>query len=113
MTRIVLLLALSALQAACDGGSAGGGTETARQPARIYNGYCSNCHAGGGNGAPRVGPAFRMVWSDEMEEDGFEGLVNNAIHGHKAMPARGTCYDCSDEEIRATVIYMLKHSGAR
>ena len=107
MIRGATLLALAALLAACDNASA------ARQPAQIYNGYCANCHAGGGNGAPRVGPAYRMVWSDEMEEDGFDGLVSHAIHGHKAMPPRGTCYDCSDEEIRATVIHMLQLSGAK
>ena len=29
------------------------------------------------------------------------------------MPPRGGCFDCSDDEIRNTVIYMLQLSGAK
>ncbi|EKF73705.1 cytochrome c5 [Alcanivorax hongdengensis A-11-3] len=108
MRFLMMLLAVLTLAACNDPGNT-----ASRSPDQIYRGYCSQCHAGGSNGAPRVGPAHRMAWSDEMEEDGFEGLVSAAIHGQNAMPARGTCFDCSDAELRATVIYMLKESGAK
>jgi len=29
------------------------------------------------------------------------------------MPPRGGCFDCSDEEVRNAVIYMLQLSGAK
>ncbi len=63
--------------------------------------------------APRVGPEYRLHWSHEVEEEGFEHLVKVAIEGQMGMPPRGTCFDCTDEELEATVIYMLKQSGAQ
>ena len=55
----------------------------------------------------------RLLWSEEIEEEGFPTLVKIAIEGQNGMPPRGTCFDCSDEEIEATVLYMLKESGAK
>lgn len=91
------------------------GTEAAkpRPPAAIYGRYCVNCHGRGVSGAPRVGPEFRLHWSEEVEEEGFEHLVRAAIEGEMGMPARGGCADCTDQELEATVIYMLKQSGAQ
>ena len=57
---------------------------------------------------PEVGPT-----PEEIEEEGFPTLVKIAIEGQNGMPPRGTCFDCSDEEIEATVLYMLKESGAK
>ncbi|MCQ6260587.1 c-type cytochrome [Alloalcanivorax profundimaris] len=84
-----------------------------RPPAAIYGRYCVNCHGRGMAGAPRVGPEYRLHWSHEVEEEGFEHLVKVAIEGQMGMPPRGTCFDCTDEELEATVIYMLKQSGAQ
>ncbi|MBL7250890.1 c-type cytochrome [Alloalcanivorax sp. C16-2] len=91
------------------------GTKTAepRPPSAIYGRYCVNCHGRGVAGAPRVGPAFRPLWSDKVEQKGLEYLFRVAIEGRMGMPPRGTCFDCSDQELEATVIHMLKRSGAR
>lgn len=86
---------------------------SAREPAEIYARYCVNCHGTGMAGAPMVGPEHRLLWSEEIEEEGFPTLVRIAIEGENGMPPRGTCFDCSDEEIEATVLYMLKESGAK
>ena len=93
--------------------AAGGGRPAAREAAGIYGRYCVNCHGTGRAGAPRVGPERRLIWSEEIEEEGFPTLVRIAIEGENGMPPRGTCFDCSDEEIEATVLYMLKESGAK
>ena len=85
----------------------------AREPSAIYGRYCVNCHGTGMAGAPMVGPEHRLLWSEEIEEEGFPTLVRIAIEGENGMPPRGTCFDCSDEEIEATVLYMLKESGAK
>ena len=99
-------------------GAAASGTDTggetaSREPAEIYAQYCVNCHGTGMAGAPMVGPEHRLIWSEEIEEEGFPTLVKIAIEGENGMPPRGTCFDCSDEEIEATVLYMLKESGAK
>ena len=85
----------------------------AREPSAIYGRYCVNCHGTGMAGAPMVGTEHRLIWSEEIEEEGFPTLVRIAIEGENGMPPRGTCFDCSDEEIEATVLYMLKQSGAK
>lgn len=89
------------------------GETASREPAEIYAQYCVNCHGTGMAGAPMVGPEHRLIWSEEIEEEGFPTLVKIAIEGENGMPPRGTCFDCSDKEIEATVLYMLKKSGAK
>jgi cytochrome c5 len=37
-------------------------------------------------------------------------MVKRAIEGYKAMPPRGTCTTCSDDDIKKTVEYMVSHS---
>ncbi len=94
-------------------GAAATSEAASRQPAEIYGQYCVNCHGTGMAGAPMVGPEHRLIWSEEIEEEGFPHLVRIAIEGQNGMPPRGTCFDCSDAEIEATVLYMLKESGAK
>lgn len=89
-------------------------TQTAgRDPAEIYAQHCVYCHGTGMAGAPMVGPEHRLIWSEEIEEEGFPHLVKVAIEGQNGMPPRGTCFKCSDEELEATVLYMLQQSGAK
>ena len=37
---------------------------------------------------------------------GLDGLVKSAIAGLNAMPPKGTCSDCSDDELRAAIQEM-------
>lgn len=84
-------------------------TETAavaREPRsgdEIYNQFCATCHAGGVAGAPLMEAA---AWDDRIAK-GLDTLYENTITGIGAMPPRGTCNDCTDEELNATVDYML------
>jgi cytochrome c5 len=45
-------------------------------------------------------------WAPRLEK-GMETLYASGINGlAPAMPARGMCFDCSDDDIRAVVDYM-------
>lgn len=70
----------------------------------IYTSVCSACHTTGAAGAPQPGtPAM-----DARAENGVDALVNAAISGLNAMPARGGRPDLSDEQVRVAVEYMLQ-----
>jgi cytochrome c5 len=69
-----------------------------------YNASCSMCHASGMAGAPRTDDG--AAWAARIAERGIDGLVANAISGVNAMPARGMCMTCSDENIAALVEYI-------
>ncbi|MCG6200689.1 c-type cytochrome [Psychromonas antarctica] len=74
-----------------------------RSGEKVYNTYCVACHATGAAGAPLKGDA--LAWKPRVDQ-GMETLVKHATEGFNAMPARGTCADCSDEEIAATVKFL-------
>ncbi|HSH27667.1 MAG TPA: c-type cytochrome [Wenzhouxiangella sp.] len=69
----------------------------------IYSQVCAACHDTGAAGAPRLEAGD---WSDRLEK-GRETLVTHAIDGFNAMPARGGRSDLSDEQVTASVDYML------
>ena len=71
----------------------------------IYNTYCVACHATGAAGAPMKGDA--KAWQARVAQ-GPETLIKHAIAGLNAMPPKGTCGDCSDDEIAATVEFLTK-----
>lgn len=79
-----------------------------RSGEEIYGRACMGCHDTGAAGAPKRGDA--VAWGARLEEKGLDMLVSNAINGIAAMPAMGLCMDCSDEEIRVTVEYILENS---
>lgn len=73
-----------------------------------YEQYCSTCHRDGLAGAPK----FRVKedWQPRLDKQALDGLVASAIKGMNAMPIRGTCMQCSDEEIKNAIQYMLPQS---
>ena len=80
-------------------------TETAERSGEdIYNGKCAGCHTSGIMGAPKY--ASLEDWSSRIDL-GLDKLTASAIAGKGGMPARGTCMDCSDNEINVSVQYML------
>ncbi|MFK7730727.1 MAG: cytochrome c5 family protein [Pseudomonadales bacterium] len=70
----------------------------------IYSASCTACHAVGVSGAPKFGDAAQ--WAPRIAK-GLDTLYANSITGINLMPAKGLCMDCSDEEIQASVDYML------
>lgn len=75
-----------------------------RSGEQVYNASCQACHTTGAAGAPKLGD--KAAWAPRIQQ-GMDTLVNHALHGFKAMPARGTCGNCSDQEIRNAVEFML------
>jgi len=75
-----------------------------RSGEEIYNANCQGCHSSGVMGAPKY--ASLEDWAPRIDL-GLDKLTLSAIAGKGGMPARGTCMDCSDNEIKLTVQYML------
>lgn len=69
----------------------------------IYNNACQACHMAGAAGAPQL---VAEQWEGRLDK-GKDTLVSHAINGFNAMPARGGRSDLSDEQVRASVEYML------
>lgn len=71
----------------------------------IYESRCIVCHAEGVAGAPK----FRNAsdWGPRMANTNIEGLVAIAVKGLNAMPPKGTCGECSEDDIKAAIQYML------
>lgn len=79
----------------------------ARSGSAVYEASCAACHNSGAAGAPRLGSSN---WADRLDEKGLDALVQNTIDGLNAMPPRGGCGDCSDDEIADAVDYILDES---
>ncbi|XOZ32331.1 c-type cytochrome [Halomonadaceae bacterium KBTZ08] len=73
----------------------------------VYTAACSACHDSGAAGAPKFGDSG--AWGDRISK-GKETLYKHAINGFNAMPAKGGCGDCSDEEVQNAVDHMVAES---
>lgn len=81
----------------------------ARSGDAVYNSACMACHATGAAGAPMLGDV--AAWEPRIAK-GMEALYDSGINGvaGSSMIAKGGCMDCSDEEIRAAVDFMVAES---
>lgn len=70
---------------------------------------CFACHSTGAAGAPKVGAGNVGEWTPRVEK-GMDELVVNTINGINVMPPRGLCFDCTDDDLRAIVEYMVASS---
>ncbi|QJR81046.1 cytochrome c5 family protein [Alteromonas pelagimontana] len=80
----------------------GGGTRSGED---VFGSACVACHGSGVLGAPKVHVA--ADWQPRVDK-GFDTLMNHALNGFNAMPPRGTCGNCSDDEIKAAIEYMIE-----
>lgn len=71
-----------------------------------YNKTCATCHAAGIAGAPLFGDTAQ--WEPRIAK-GMEVLYASSINGMPpAMPAKGMCFGCSDDDLKAIVDYMVE-----
>ncbi len=70
----------------------------------IYAQFCGTCHEIGVGGAPRMVAA---EWDDRIAQ-GMDVLYASTINGLGAMPPGGTCFDCSEDELKKTVDWMVE-----
>jgi cytochrome c5 len=81
------------------------GPKEPRTGEQVYNAACFACHApGNALGAPGKQTAD---WKPRLAQ-GLEVLHKHAIEGIRTMPPRGTCADCSDDEILAAIKFMTE-----
>ena len=83
------------------------GTSSARDGKEIYDTKCFTCHAAGVAGAPKFGD--KAAWAPRIET-GMDAMMVTVIKGKGAMPPKGTCMDCTDDELKATTQYMVDAS---
>jgi cytochrome c5 len=76
----------------------------------VYTAVCAACHATGAAGAPKVGDAG--AWSARIGQ-GYDTLVQHAVQGIRAMPAKGGNPDLDDVEVARAVVYMANQGGAK
>jgi cytochrome c5 len=107
-------------QASSDSGAASGGktaeTKTAQEEQKrepmdgytVYSRFCVICHKAGMNGAPKYGD--KKAWAPRIAQ-GKETLYNAAIHGLRAMPAKGGIAGLYDQEVKDAVDYIVEGSG--
>lgn len=77
---------------------------------KIFNEFCSVCHSQQPSvdiQAPRIGD--KKIWQG-MHTLGMPALLKITINGKGGMPARGGCFECSDEQLRETIQYILQKS---
>jgi cytochrome c5 len=82
--------------------AAGGG---ARSGEEVVGKFCNACHGTGLLNSPKVGDT--AAWQARADEKGgLDVLLANAITGINAMPPKGTCASCSDDELMAAIKQM-------
>ncbi len=83
----------------------------ARSGQDVYQSACFACHGTGAAGAPMVGDA--AAWGPRAAQ-GIDTLLSHAVNGFTGskgmMPARGTCGNCSDDDLKAAIEYMVENS---
>jgi cytochrome c5 len=71
-----------------------------------YKKTCATCHAAGIAGAPKFADAAQ--WESRIAK-GMDTLYTSSISGMPpGMPAKGMCFSCSDDDLKAIVDYMVE-----
>ncbi len=77
---------------------------------KIFIEFCSACHGKIPTidlPAPRIGD--KRIWQ-AYKKIGLPELLKMTINGKGAMPARGGCFECSDDQLREAINYILTQS---
>ncbi|EWM47016.1 cytochrome c family protein [Bordetella holmesii 35009] len=75
---------------------------------QVFAAVCTACHTAGVAGAPKVGD--KAAWGPFIQ-GGFDAMLDVALHGKGAMPAKGGNPALSDFEVARAVVYMANKSG--
>jgi len=74
---------------------------------KIYKQSCQACHANGVANAPK--PGDKAAWAPRIAT-GIDAMLATAKKGKGAMPPKGTCMGCSDDDLKAAIEYMVSQS---
>lgn len=89
--------------------AADSGSKAPRSGEAVYKAHCAMCHASGVAGAPKFGTAD---WKPHIAK-GMPTLYKHAMEGFNAMPPKGMCSNCSEQEIKNAVDYMVDNSKGK
>ena len=80
-----------------------------RSGKQVYDYACKTCHDRTTQGAPL--PDDDIEWGIRARK-GMKVLMQHVREGYKdLMPEKGGCRNCSEEELLASVLYILETSG--
>jgi cytochrome c5 len=103
--RAAMAVAQEAAKAAAASQVAYGGTTDGKT---IFGNLCHSCHETGAGGAPKT--TDKAAWAPRVAE-GLDTLIKHAIEGYSGksgvMPAKGGNPALTDEQIKATVTWMV------
>lgn len=74
---------------------------------QIAQHFCANCHAAKPLipvGAPRIG--IEADWAPRIKQ-GIAEMVKHTDEGMNAMPPRGGCFECSDQQLLLAILALL------
>jgi cytochrome c5 len=80
---------------------------TKDEASQIVQHFCASCHAAKPMiqlGAPTIGQEDE--WKSRVKQ-GIHTLLQHTTEGLNAMPARGGCFECSDEQLILAILAML------
>lgn len=72
-----------------------------------YKKFCFACHDFGAAGAPKL--TEKDKWAPRVAK-GMDALLASVTNGLNAMPPKGTCGACSDDDLRSAVEYMVNQA---
>ena len=73
----------------------------------IYDTFCFACHATGVSEAPLFGSLEQ--WQPRIDK-GMDELVAVSLTGLNLMPPMGTCMNCTEDEMRDSIQYMIDNA---
>jgi cytochrome c5 len=92
---------------AAEPAAAAGEAAAPKSGEQIYQANCVACHGTGVAGAPKLGDA--AAWAPRIAK-GMDALLKSATNGLNAMPPKGLCMACSEDELKGTIQYMVSKS---
>lgn len=69
----------------------------------LYTMYCSSCHSVKNAEAPEAFNA--KAWKKRMTK-GTDAVLANIVKGVGNMPPQGTCFECTQDDLRQLIRYM-------
>ena len=75
---------------------------------KVYANSCFACHTYGTAGAASL--VDFKEW-DKVAKKGMESILKSVMKGYRGvngvMPPKGNCWTCTEEEIRASILYIF------
>lgn len=105
-------LLFTVILSACGGGGSKERVANLENGKAVYDRACIACHWKGVAGAAALEDTPR--W-EEIAAKGMDALLQHSIQGYTGkygvMPEKGTCMDCSEQDMYDAINYMMNQAG--